>query len=119
MPDQAALEIRDNQADRRFEALVDGEVAGWIDYRPVTGRLILVHTEVRPEFGGRGIGGQLASGVLDGIRTRGLLVTVHCPFVAAWIRAHPGYQDLVIEPRRAPLPPGADPRDPDARRELR
>jgi predicted GNAT family acetyltransferase len=32
--------------------------------------------------------------VLDRLRAGGLTVTVLCPFVNAWVRRHPDYQDL-------------------------
>jgi uncharacterized protein len=120
VPSEPAIEIRNNDTANRYEAHVDGELAGWIDYKPRDGWLIFVHTEVLPAFGGRGIGARLASRALDDVRSRGLWVNPVCPFVAAYIRGHPAYQDLVVGARGTPVPrSGQDPRDPDARRELR
>jgi predicted GNAT family acetyltransferase len=116
---EASIEIRDNTAERRYEALVEGALAGWIDYSPRDGWIVFVHTEVLPAFGGRGIGARLASHALDDVRSRGLGVNPVCPFVAAYIRSHPAYQDLVVGARGTPVPRhGQDPRDPEARREL-
>jgi uncharacterized protein len=36
---------------------------------------------------------------LDDIRSRGLQVVPLCPFVAAYIRRHPEYEDLVTRER--------------------
>jgi predicted GNAT family acetyltransferase len=36
---------------------------------------------------------------LDDIRSRGLKVVPLCPFVAAYIRRHPEYEDLVARER--------------------
>jgi uncharacterized protein len=114
------IQIVDNEADLRYEAHVDGTLAGWIDYKPRDSWLIFVHTEVPPAFGGRGIAARLASRALDDVRSRGLRVNPVCPFVAAYIRGHPAYQDLVVGARGTPVPrSGQDPRDPDAGRELR
>jgi len=59
MTDQIAdapqLEITDVPDARRYEARLGGELAGWVDYGRVRNRLVAVHTEVPPEFGGRGI----------------------------------------------------------------
>jgi predicted GNAT family acetyltransferase len=90
------VEVRDNPEANRFEAWVDGALAGFSEYEPRDGWLVFVHTEVDPAFGGRGIGGRLASGALNEARARGLLVTPLCPFIAAYIRSHPAYRDLVV-----------------------
>lgn len=119
MAPETTFEVRDNVSEARYEALLDGVVAGWIDYRPRDGWLIFVHTEVPPEFGGRHVGARLVTQALDDVRSRGLRVTPVCPFVAAFIRAHPSYQDLVVGVRGTPVPRrGIDPRDPDPGRDI-
>lgn len=91
-----SVEIRDDAARRRYEALADGEVAGFLDYTLRDGVIILVHTEVDPAYGGRGIGADLARGALDDARARQLQVVPRCPFVTAWLRRHPAYHDLLV-----------------------
>ncbi len=93
--DGDAVEVVDEPARQRYEARIGGQVAGFTDYRAVRGRVILVHTEVDPVFEGRGVGRRLASGALDDIRARGLKVTLKCPFIAAFLKRHPDYLDLV------------------------
>ena len=93
--DGDAVEVVDEPARQRYEARIGGRVAGFTEYRAVRGRVILVHTEVDPQFEGRGVGSRLASGALDDIRARGLKVTVKCPFIAAFLKRHPDYLDLV------------------------
>jgi len=73
---------------------VDDEVAGFISYRATEGGLVMVHTEVGPEWEGHGVGSMLAVGALDDVRARGLLVRPDCPFVAEFIDKHPGYAGL-------------------------
>ena len=87
--------VTDNRDERRFEAHLDGELAGYLFYRERTGEIILVHTEVAGEFEGHGVGGKLVAGALDDIRDRGLTVTVWCPFARGYIERHPEYADLV------------------------
>lgn len=100
------LEIHDNPAELRFEAHLDGELAGFIEYEPVEDRLVLIHTEVLPDFEGQGVGSRLVTWTLDDVRSRGLNIVPQCPFVAAYIRRHPEYRDLVvgIRGRRAQHP---------------
>ena len=79
----------------RYEAYVGDALAAHVTYRLRGSRITFVHTEVDPAFEGRGIGSRLAAGALDDARARGLKVTPACPFVAAYIRRHPEYADLV------------------------
>src|SRR5687768_11569325 len=89
------LEVADNPERRRYEVRLDGHVVGFSAYIPVADRLIFTHTEVDPELEGQGIGSQLAREALDDVRARGLHVTARCPFIAAYIRRHDGYADLL------------------------
>ena len=89
------MTVQDNEAKHRYEAVVDGEVAGVVFYQPHDGALVLVHTEVADEWEGRGIGGRLAAGTLDDIRARGLRIIPMCPFIRGYLERHPEYADLV------------------------
>lgn len=86
------LEIVHNDADRRYELRSDGDLLGLIDYRLEPGAVSLVHTEIDPRFERQGLGTQLVAGALADLRERGLRVIPVCPFVAAYLRRHPGAQ---------------------------
>jgi len=86
--------VRDNTEKNRFELEVDGYVAFSV-YRHSPGVVTFVHTEVPPELEGRGVGSQLAKGALDIVRSRGEKVIANCPFIAAYIKRHAEYQDLL------------------------
>ena len=89
------FQVLDNRAKRRYEAIVDGEVAGYVFYQQREDALVLIHTEVAEEFEGKGVGSRLAAGTLDEIRTRGLRIVPVCPFIKSYIERHPEYADLV------------------------
>ncbi|MDP9490654.1 MAG: N-acetyltransferase [Actinomycetota bacterium] len=89
------IQVEDNPAKRRFEALAGGEVAGYVFYQQREDALILIHTEVAEEFEGKGVGSRLAAGTLDDIRARGLRIVPVCPFIKSYIERHPEYADLV------------------------
>ena len=93
------VEIVDNVADRRYEARLDGDAAGVLEYELHDGWIVLVHTEVQPAFEGRGIGSRLAKAALDDARTRGLAVTPQCDFVLSYVKRHREYRDLVVGTR--------------------
>ena len=88
--------VRDNPEERRYEAGVAGEVAGFILYRTRHEVVTMIHTEVESRWEGHGVGSALARGALDDVRARGLKVRPLCPFVAGYIRHHPEYEDLVV-----------------------
>jgi predicted GNAT family acetyltransferase len=92
--------LRDNTEAARFEALVDGEVAGFATYRRREGSIALIHTEVDDAYEGEGLGSRLARFALDGAREAGLEVLPYCPFMASWIREHPDYVELVPQDKR-------------------
>lgn len=90
-----AATVRDNDARHRYELLVDDEVAGELIYRARDDVVTLIHTEIAPQYEGHGLGEQLVAHALDDIRARGLRIVPVCPFVGAYLRRHPEYQDLV------------------------
>ena len=89
------VQVVDNPEEGRFEAVVDGAVAGFAYYRERPGSIVITHTEVGDEWEGKGIGSALIAGALDEIRARGLSVTPVCNFTRGYIERHPEYADLV------------------------
>ena len=90
--------VRDNPDELRYELLLDGRMVGEILYRREPDRIELVHTEVDPSHEGSGLASRLVEEALRDIRARGLGVVPICPFVAAFIRRHHEYADLVVAP---------------------
>jgi uncharacterized protein len=87
-------DIVNNTAQHRYELAVDGHIAASY-YEIGDGVITLVHTEVPPELGGKGIGSRLIKGVLDQVRAEGLKVIVQCAFAKAYVDKHPDYADLL------------------------
>jgi predicted GNAT family acetyltransferase len=87
--------VVDNPAASRYELRSGDDVLGVAAYRLSGDVIQLIHTEIDAEHEGEGLGSDLARGVLDDVRHRGLRVRPTCPFVAEWIEKHPAYQDLV------------------------
>jgi predicted GNAT family acetyltransferase len=94
------LAIVDNAEERRYEARIGEHLAGWVDYGRVRDRLVALHTEVLPEFGGRGIASALVRRVLDDVRAAGGTITPRCPFFVAHLQRHPEDADLVARPTK-------------------
>ncbi|MEV1008756.1 GNAT family N-acetyltransferase [Streptomyces sp. NPDC049881] len=92
------ITVTDNEYASRFEARDGDTVAGFADYLRDDRLAVYPHTQVRPEYEGRGIGGALARAALEDARRRGLRALVACPFIADWLTRHPEYDDVAFEP---------------------
>ncbi len=92
----------------RFEIQVDGEVAGFSEYRRRPELIAFVHTLIDPRFEGQGLASQLVRAALDEARAEGLAVLPFCPFVRGYIERHTEYLDLVPEDMRAKFDLPAD-----------
>jgi predicted GNAT family acetyltransferase len=91
----------------RFEAHVDDDLAGVLEYVLKHGRLALIHTEVLPEHEGQGIGSALVRHALDEARRRGVRVIAVCPYVQSYLARHPEDDDIVVGRGSATPTPGA------------
>lgn len=86
--------FRDNEERSRFELDVDGAIA-FVTYRKTLEAITLVHTEVPPELGGRGIGSRLGRATLDAVRDQQRALSVECDFIRGFIKKNPEYSDLL------------------------
>jgi predicted GNAT family acetyltransferase len=93
--------VVNNPEASRFEVLMDGEVAGFAEYRRTESSVAFTHTVIDPAFEGRGLGSVLARGALDATREAGAPVLPFCPFIRGYIQRHRAYLDLVPADRRA------------------
>ena len=91
----ADTQVRDNATGQRYEAVVDGRIAGSAHYRLTGDGIEFTHTKVSPEYEGQGVGAALARFALDDAKRRGLSVTPTCEFIESYIRRHPEYAELV------------------------
>lgn len=87
--------VADAPGRKRYEAVIDGRVAGFAEYLATGTLTVFTHTEVDPAYEGRGVGGALARFALDDMRARDRRVLPVCPFVKEWIGRHPEYADLI------------------------
>ena len=71
----------------RFEAEVGGETA-FLTYERAGDAVVMTHTVVPPELGGRGIAGDLATAAVGWAREQGLEVDAQCSYVQGWLQRH-------------------------------
>lgn len=83
------IQIKDEESASRYEIRVDGELAGFADYQLAGERIVFSHTEIDPDFGGRGLGSSLVEYAVTDARGRDLEIVPVCPFVVDWIEKNP------------------------------
>lgn len=94
----AEVRFSRNDDEHRYEMHVDGEYAGFAEFRTRPGTIVFTHTVVLPGHEGQGLGSMLARHVLDDAVARGERIVPRCPFIAAYLRRHDGYEDSVDWP---------------------
>ena len=98
--------ITNDEPRHRWEIFEDGELAGVLVYRDDGDAIDLVHTEINPARGGRGLAAGLVAHVLDDARDKGRRVVPSCPYVHRFIdERREAYLDLVTEAGRAAFGP--------------
>ena len=86
--------VTKNEAQSRWEAHVDGELAGIASYRIAGDSIVFHHTSVPKQFGGQGVAGELAKASLDDARAQRMKVVPQCSFYATYIAKNAQYADL-------------------------
>lgn len=90
------LEIRHDEAGRKFFAVVEGLEAHLL-YAPAGDRTLdFQSTFVPPELRGRLIGSRLVRHALDYARAGGYRVIPSCWFVGAVVERHPEYRGIIV-----------------------
>ena len=87
--------VTNNEEKNRYEMAVNGQIA-YLEYIPAGQNIVLSHTEVPEGLEGQGIGSQLVKQVLETIKGNNRKIIIVCPFVAAYIKRHQEYLELVF-----------------------
>jgi uncharacterized protein len=83
------------QESDRFSISVEGQKVGFTEYADRDGQRIFPHTEVAGEFEGRGLATILVNQALQATRDSGLRIVAVCPLVAAFVKKHHEFDDVV------------------------
>jgi predicted GNAT family acetyltransferase len=97
--DRMSVTIVDNPERNRYEAIIEGEVAGFSEYEKRQDFVVFPHTEVNKSYRGMGIADRLVQRAVDEVHgVRGKIYPL-CPFVKSWLDKHPEYEYLRYEPK--------------------
>ncbi len=80
-----------------FEAVEDGKEAGKMTYTWAgDSKFIIDHTEVNPDFNGKGVGKKLVMATVDYARTNNLKIIPLCPFAKSVFDKVPEIRDVLF-----------------------
>ena len=78
----------------RFEIQENG-ITAYVEYRPYTRGLNLIHTIVPPALQGQGIAALLVKAAMNYAREHQLKVIPSCPYIPVYLERHPEDKELV------------------------
>lgn len=90
--------IRRNDEGGRYEISVDGEIAGYSEFRAQPGAIVITHTQTLRAYAGQGVGTALVEFMLADARERGERVVPKCPFVVHYLETHHDFDDIFDRP---------------------
>jgi AcrR family transcriptional regulator len=98
-PTEATLAVRRNAAQQRYEASIDGRLAGHLSYQRTEQLVLLTRTHVEPAFEDTAVADALARHALDDLQPEGSRrVLAVCPYLTWWVSRHPDYAPLMYNP---------------------
>ena len=98
--DKTGAPVRIARAGDTFTVEVDGQTVGLTRFVERDDDRVFVHTEVEPAFGGRGLATVLIANALATTRADGRRIVAVCPMVAAYLKKHHDFDDIVDRPTR-------------------
>ncbi|MFF2298235.1 GNAT family N-acetyltransferase [Arthrobacter sp. NPDC058127] len=105
MDPEKTIAVRHVPVNHCYELVDEESAIGKTEYVPASDpadrERIFYHTEVSEAYAGKGLAAVLAKHALDDTIAAGLTIIPVCPYIKAWIRRHPDYQQ-----HAAPIRPG-------------
>jgi len=81
---------------QRFEIEINGHYA-FIDYKEMSSKIALIHTEAEPELAGTGAAAAVVEKTLDFIEKSGKKLLPYCPYILAFIKKNREWKRIVDE----------------------
>ncbi|MDT5068509.1 MAG: uncharacterized protein QOK02_4664 [Mycobacterium sp.] len=95
LTDKTGAPVTIEKKTDEFTIGVDGKSVGLEAFAERDGQRVFYHTEIDDAFGGRGLGTVLIAEALAATRADGLRIVAVCPMVAAYVKKHHEFDDIV------------------------
>ena len=92
------LEIKQNNTETKgeFLAFMDGKQAGLMTYSWAgSDKFIIDHTEVEPDYNGKGVGKEMVYKAVEFAREKNLKIIPLCPFAKAMFQKNEEIRDVL------------------------
>jgi uncharacterized protein len=89
-----SLSVFHNKSKNRFEIEL-GDKKAVLVYMIKADLFLLLHTEVPPQFEGRGIAAKMAHETLEYAKKEGFKVRSYCSYTTRYIERHKEYEELL------------------------
>lgn len=93
------VSVRNTPEEGSFDVFIGDEHAGSSLYAEVSEgpsrQRVFFHTEIREEFGGRGLAAVLTSSALEASVESGFRIVAVCPYVKKWLTTHHTFDDAL------------------------
>ncbi len=90
--------VRHDEDQQRYVLEVNGQALGFAQYQEEGDRQVFTHTEIDESLAGQGMGSTLVRESLNDARQRGKRIVPVCEFIAAYVKKHPDWNDIVEQP---------------------
>jgi uncharacterized protein len=95
------IKVTDIPEKERFEGRDDnGELLGFVTYQLTGNIIVYTHTEVLPQYEGKGVASTLAKHVMDDARSHSRHVVPLCPYLSSWLERHHDWDDIIVKNTR-------------------
>jgi len=83
------VSLRRSAESEQYEWVVDDRVVSVLGFEERGSTIVLLHTATDPAARGQGHATDLVAAVLQDVADRGLVPSVRCPFIRAYLKKHP------------------------------
>ncbi|MFY2859218.1 GNAT family N-acetyltransferase [Mycobacterium sp. THU-M104] len=81
----------------RYTISADGRVVGYASFADRGDQRVFDHTEIHPEFGGRGLATPLVEEALNGARDTGKRIDPVCSMIGTVLNKHPEFDEITAQ----------------------
>jgi predicted GNAT family acetyltransferase len=92
--DKTGAQTSVSAEDGKYTIAVEGEVVGLAEFADCGDQRVFYHTEIDPDFGGRGLATILVEEALNAARHDGKRIVPVCSMVGTVLKKHPEFDDI-------------------------